>query len=103
MRGTGGNVNTDGNSGLAALTNVSGDATVVAKLVSTQAGNNQGNWAGVILADSANGLSTTPAVALGVNGFTTDSNGNVTDNGTIQLTAELANGYSILGGARWLP
>ena len=76
------------------MTSVSGNATVVAKLVSTLAGSNWTESAGVVLADSANGASTTPAVELGVYGFTTNSNGQVTDNGTIDLTAQLANGSS---------
>ena len=92
IRGTGGNINWGGNSALAALTNVSGNATVVAKLVSTLVGSGSAAGAGIVLADSANGAGKTPAVALVVNGFTVNSSGVVTNNGSIELTTEQANG-----------
>ncbi len=90
LRGTGGQVDSTGNSALAVLTTVSGDTTLIAKMVSTQAGGAGSNRAGIILADSSIGASTTPAVELGVYGYGTSSYNN--GNGVIELTAQLSNG-----------
>ena len=93
LRGEGGQVDWYGNTALAALTNVSGDATIIAKMVSTQvAGSSR---AGIILSDSGNGAAATPAVELGVYGYGSSytNNGVATTNGIIELTAELSNGH----------
>ena len=90
LRGTGGQVDWTGNSALAALTNVSGDTTLIAKMVSTQVGGSGSSRAGIILADSSNGASTTPAVELGVYGYGSSSYNN--GNGIVELTAQLSNG-----------
>ena len=93
LRGEGGQVDWTGNSALAALTNVSGDATVVAKMVSTQVGGSGSSRAGIILADSANGASTTPAVELGVYGYGSSSYNS--GNGIVEMTAQLSNGSQV--------
>ncbi len=90
LRGTGGQVDYTGNSALAALTNFSGDTTVIAKMVSTQVGGSGSSRAGIILADSDNGASTMPAVELGVYGYGSSSFNN--GSGIIELTAQLSNG-----------
>ena len=90
LRGTGGQVDYGGNSALADLTNVSGDTTLIAKMVSTQVGGSGSSRAGIILADSSNGASTTPAVELGVYGYGSSSYNS--GNGIIELTAQFSSG-----------